>query len=388
MFDALSPQYLTSPARLLGVTGFRLHQKADGARLSVFAQTIPDRDGLLARILVGHIMMVTTVQLHSSGNSFTAFADMPPLAHVQMDFPGPTVSLELELVNDSGLVLDVVAFGTVACTDTLPTTDVNSFASPQVAMMPTTLFGAPTIQCPFPIHDATIHDTSALLSAGLENTLHAYAPPQAGYSPESAYGPYALPTPSAHHEATLLVSGTSPGSTDSSPDQSSIPLEEPELPYPRPRSLVDFTTVPPRCMTANWTAQELDNGRRLVRFTCERGPSGRTLVACTPVPQAQATRSGLGVIVSCIVRPSTGSHVFTSYDLILLAALLYGVDDLPSDEKSRLRRPMERFNPRSINKKRDYEIFSRVAGFPNPRPLTVRYVPSERELDANTLLSY
>jgi hypothetical protein len=128
--------------------------------------------------------------------------------------------------------------------------------------------------------------------------------------------------------------------------------------------------VPLDSMMNNWTTAERQTGRRLVRFTILRGHGGYRTVSCCTIKPSEYVPADLTNTISCIAKP-TGGYVITSVDLLNLASLLYGGKP-EVDERNRLRRHLERLEPRTIGKHRDQGgLYARIASFNEPRALTI-----------------
>jgi hypothetical protein len=124
-------------------------------------------------------------------------------------------------------------------------------------------------------------------------------------------------------------------------------------------------------MIDGWTDAEIQAGRRLVHFTISRGMGEQRTVSCRPIHPSEYVSVDLVDTVSCIARPNGAGFVITSVDLLHLAGLLYaGRPD--TEEKNRLRRHLERLDPKTIGKSRDSNgLYARIASFNEPRPLTI-----------------
>jgi hypothetical protein len=366
---AYTPVNAVSPLGLLRVSSFSPCSGPTGSRVSVAAQTVPDRRGLQIRLLVGRRMCLTEVAVCDAGlfTSFTAWVSVPPLVSVDAAVPGlPVVSLELQLLDNVGNILDAMTFGEFAYTDE---------SCPPFGSAPPEACGlALGLAQPLQTHltsgspPASPYDLANVLSP--TSALHAHASTEASSSQESAYGSLASPVVNMPYGPPSVFSSSSPASSGSrrGSRRGSPSSQNGEVVRTEPR--ITFLT-PLSSMTCGWTTLEHAAGRRLVRFERAVGPGGRVVLACTPVAQAPPNPAGPGVVVSCIAHPDGGAHVLTSFDVLWLAALLYG-EQLQRGEKDRLRRHMERFAHRVVGKTRDTRgLFVRLSSFPEPRPLKV-----------------
>jgi hypothetical protein len=145
------------------------------------------------------------------------------------------------------------------------------------------------------------------------------------------------------------------------------------LPGPSSSNFVHFE-VPLGNMGMGWHPFESDVGRRIVKFHVRRAPGGFRTVSCRPIHPSEyvgPVSGGIMDTVSCIANPVTGELVITSCDLLELAGLLYG-EKPETEEKNRLRRHIERMEPRTIGKRRDPDgLFARIASYNEPRALTI-----------------
>jgi hypothetical protein len=123
----------------------------------------------------------------------------------------------------------------------------------------------------------------------------------------------------------------------------------------------------------NRSKAEENEGRRLVQFS--RHQTGhRIQLFLSPITRADLARAD-GIIVSCLKPPGQGSFYITSVDLIRLITLLINprTKTLGIEEKNRIRRSLERFEPATV-KKNDREtvgLFNYLMCITEPRPITI-----------------
>ncbi|MCJ1479713.1 hypothetical protein MMC13_008399 [Lambiella insularis] len=122
-------------------------------------------------------------------------------------------------------------------------------------------------------------------------------------------------------------------------------------------------------MAEDWTEDEFDSKRRLVRFW--RSQSGSTInTNFKPVtPEARQPNS---ICISCIWWEDKKECYVTSVDTIYLLESLVAVR-FTVEEKNRIRRNLEGFRPMTVSKgKPDSEdFFKLIMGFPNPKPRNI-----------------
>ncbi|KAI0082008.1 hypothetical protein K474DRAFT_1024630 [Panus rudis PR-1116 ss-1] len=119
-------------------------------------------------------------------------------------------------------------------------------------------------------------------------------------------------------------------------------------------------------MAADWTEEEMNTGRRLVKFHAEQ-MGVRLRVTCERITQDEYTEGD--AVISCIYRRQTHSCHVTSVDIICLLEKLAG-EEFPIEEKNRIRRNLEGFRPKTISKNRagTEEFFQQIMDFPAPKP--------------------
>ncbi|KAG0174018.1 hypothetical protein DFQ28_007250 [Apophysomyces sp. BC1034] len=126
-------------------------------------------------------------------------------------------------------------------------------------------------------------------------------------------------------------------------------------------------------MVRNWTPEEMQNRRRLVRFW-RRQEGNEITTSCAPIELPEDRREQLQdmTIVSCIYWEERDDYVITSVDCINLLEHLIGVR-FTVEEKNRIRRNLEGFKPLTVSKQKDNsaEFFKVIMGFPNPKPRNI-----------------
>lgn len=124
-------------------------------------------------------------------------------------------------------------------------------------------------------------------------------------------------------------------------------------------------------MSKNWTAEERNVQRRIVRF--RRSQSGSTITASfEPVtPEEHAHAPGC-IYVNCIWWAEREACYITSVDTIQLLESLVAVR-FTVEEKNRIRRNLEGFRPMTVSKTRTdcEEFFKVIMGFPSPKPRNI-----------------
>lgn len=124
-------------------------------------------------------------------------------------------------------------------------------------------------------------------------------------------------------------------------------------------------------MAENWTSDEWENKRRLVRF--QRSQNGSTISASfAPVTPEEHARAPGSIYVNCIWWEEKGQCYVTSVDTIQLLEALVAVR-FTVEEKNRIRRNLEGFRPLTVAKARPEceEFFKLIMGFPSPKPRNI-----------------
>jgi hypothetical protein len=124
-------------------------------------------------------------------------------------------------------------------------------------------------------------------------------------------------------------------------------------------------------MAYNWAPDEAENRRRIVRFSKEQ--RGATITARFR-PVSVGDRPPNATCVSCIWWQERKECYVTSVDTIaLLEALVVAPNKFTVEEKNRIRRNLEGFNPFTVSKsKPESESFFRVImNFSHPRPRNI-----------------
>ena len=119
-------------------------------------------------------------------------------------------------------------------------------------------------------------------------------------------------------------------------------------------------------MCADFTDEEINIGRRLIRFSSQID-GARLRVSCERIKQEEYTEGD--AVVSCIYRRDNGNCYFTSVDIICLLEGLVG-EGFEIEEKNRIRRNLEGFHPETVskNRKNSEDFFQQIMEFPSPKP--------------------
>ncbi|RHZ59062.1 hypothetical protein Glove_365g102 [Diversispora epigaea] len=120
-------------------------------------------------------------------------------------------------------------------------------------------------------------------------------------------------------------------------------------------------------VTKNWSAEDYQKRRRLVKFT--RRAEGNEIKVSFSVlrPDEEADN---GTYVSCIWEEAKGEFCITSVDIINLVGSLTGVR-VTKAEKTRIRRNIETFKPKTVGKNKNGGLYGTIMSFPNPRPRNI-----------------
>lgn len=124
-------------------------------------------------------------------------------------------------------------------------------------------------------------------------------------------------------------------------------------------------------MAENWSQEEWDNRRRIVRF--QRNQRGSTITASFH-PVAVNERPPHSICISCIWWAEKSECYVTSVDTIhLLEQLVASPNRFSVEEKNRIRRNLEGFHPLTVSKAKpeSEEFFKIIMAFPNPKPRNI-----------------
>ncbi|ORX58033.1 hypothetical protein DM01DRAFT_1318724 [Hesseltinella vesiculosa] len=145
-------------------------------------------------------------------------------------------------------------------------------------------------------------------------------------------------------------------------------------PYPGLVSSVRVDLVDDlEAMMHDWSAQECQQGRRLVQFWRDDTDPDVIRCRCRPIrqedPEALDTSN---TVVSCIYWPERNDYYITSVDTIYLLESLMRTQ-FNVEEKNRIRRNLEGFRPMTVAKAKpeSAEFFKLVMGFPHPKPRNI-----------------
>jgi len=122
-------------------------------------------------------------------------------------------------------------------------------------------------------------------------------------------------------------------------------------------------------MAQNWSEEEWEAKRRLVRF--RRSQSGSTITA-TFQPVSAEDRDPDHVYISCIYWEEKNECFVTSVDTIYLLEQLVAAR-FTVEEKNRIRRNLEGFRPLTVSKGKvdSEEFFKVIMAFPAPKPRNI-----------------
>ena len=122
-------------------------------------------------------------------------------------------------------------------------------------------------------------------------------------------------------------------------------------------------------MAEDWTNDEWDTKRRLVRFTRRQNISTihADFVAVSPEDHQKNS-----ICISCIRWEEKRDFYVTSVDTIFLLESLVAVR-FTVEEKNRIRRNLEGFRPLTVSKSKadSEEFFKLIMGFPSPKPRNI-----------------
>lgn len=151
------------------------------------------------------------------------------------------------------------------------------------------------------------------------------------------------------------------------------------VPYPSLSRAIDFEMLGDfESIGQNWSQQEIERGRRLVRFT-QISPNLFCRIQCSfeilpPTANFQDNNNnnnneGAGVVISFIHWAQRDEIYVTSVDIIYLLQYLLQMD-FSIEQKNRIRRNLEGFHPLTASKCKpeSAEFFKVIMSFGYPRP--------------------
>lgn len=124
-------------------------------------------------------------------------------------------------------------------------------------------------------------------------------------------------------------------------------------------------------ITENWDEQEKKDRRRLVQFW-RRQQENEIICHCKAIPPTNRANTIHEIIVSCIYWESNNDYFITSVDIIYLLEALIGAK-FTTEEKNRVRRNLESFNPLTVSKMRpdSSDFFKLIMAFNHPKPRNI-----------------
>lgn len=123
-------------------------------------------------------------------------------------------------------------------------------------------------------------------------------------------------------------------------------------------------------MTENWTHEEIEDERRLVRFNFTRVTHSDYLVKFEAVRKDDFTHDQ--PIISCIFWKEKNMHIATSVDIILILEYLVQLS-FTIEEKNRIRRNLQSLKPYTISRanKSCQRFFNVLMNMEDPRPRNI-----------------
>ncbi|KAI8089685.1 uncharacterized protein BX664DRAFT_333643 [Halteromyces radiatus] len=124
-------------------------------------------------------------------------------------------------------------------------------------------------------------------------------------------------------------------------------------------------------MMKDWTDQERQDNRRLVRFW-RRQQNHEIICNCQSIPPTNRINAAQEIIVSCIYWEEKQDYYITSVDIIYLLEALIGVR-FTTEEKNRVRRNLEGFRPLTVSKLKpdSSDFFRLIMAFNHPKPRNI-----------------
>ncbi|ODV77017.1 uncharacterized protein CANTADRAFT_56973, partial [Suhomyces tanzawaensis NRRL Y-17324] len=123
-------------------------------------------------------------------------------------------------------------------------------------------------------------------------------------------------------------------------------------------------------MTENWTLEEKENQRRLVKFKFIRLSPAEYFVQFDPIKKEQYDHTS--PIISCIFWKEKDLHIVTSVDIILILEYLVQ-ESFSIEEKNRIRRNLQSLKPQTISRtnKQFGRFFKLLMSMEDPRPRNI-----------------
>eukprot|EP00158_Paraphelidium_tribonemae_P002298 Partr_v1_DN25261_c0_g1_i2_m16556 putative regulator medusa len=133
----------------------------------------------------------------------------------------------------------------------------------------------------------------------------------------------------------------------------------------------DFDNI----LAAPWTDHEIAEGRRIVELLPEPNGANGFICRCNAVPDAEVdrcSREGGQILVSCIYWPSENQFIITGVDIIYAMEQLLKIE-YSTEKKNRVRRNLEKFDPRTISKSNPqfFDFFWKIMGYAEPKPRNI-----------------
>lgn len=126
-------------------------------------------------------------------------------------------------------------------------------------------------------------------------------------------------------------------------------------------------------MNGNWTPEERSAERRIVRFWREYHGSTINLFFIPLRADEQTLPPEMDELrISCIYWEADRGYYVTSVDTIALLELVLDGATNSIEEKNRIRRNLETYNPECISKAKDERFFELIMGFPEPKPSKIK----------------
>jgi hypothetical protein len=353
------------------------------------------------RVLLGRVVLNTEVSATAQGDiqAFVAQVTVPRITIAVAESGVDAAPVYVQLLRRDESLVEQLYIGMYQWTDvayplhyptvdtSIPALDYALYSSPTDSPVGSSSTGLQTPPPSDPVYTLALPEYNYLTASPAELMgpsvdtsalgLHIALPSPALSIVPTAYGQYSPMPLSASSSVTSFDYSPSPSHAADYFSAAPPTYTPMYMPMPIPagtRPSAEFVTFlsPLDAMMNDWTEAEVLTGRRLVHFTVTRGYGEQRTVTCRPLHPADYVSVELVDTISCIAKPGPqGGFVITSVDLLHLAGLLYGGRPL-TEEKNRLRRHLERLEPKTIGKNREQALlYARIAGFNEPRPLTI-----------------
>jgi hypothetical protein len=215
------------------------------------------------------------------------------------------------------------------------------------------------------------------------------SPASQSFSPDDPDGSYSDSAGLGKRQRSSSLSSSPGKANQAGPARNTRPKAEPTTPIKtitrQQYVTIKFTDPKPSALgmpaLGSWNNTEISRKRRLVAFTCHTDNAKFTAhFTAQPIPHL-GLATAAAKVVSCIYVPPEASQmpntcIITSYDFInLISWMLRKPVWFTVDERNRVRRNLEIFNPQTLHKEGAYDVwdlFKQVTGYQYPKPWNIQ----------------